>query len=219
MAEGVRAGASSLSRDPWPFDRAPAPRLRRRARSPSRNAGCSRASAREHVAAFGFFLDQHPAGERTRLARARPARCRRCLRAGNRGSRSPDARRLLHVVAERSHARHDLVAAERLREARGDPRAHRRVRPIPLRFDDHRRRRVERPQLVADERRAARSRTRRAARRSGRSPPRCRRRSLRPRSAAPCSGCGTDGRRGTPPTGSPPCRAAPARSARRRAGG
>ena len=30
--------------------------------------------------------------------------------------------------------------------------AERQVRAIPLRFDDHRRRRVERPQLVADER-------------------------------------------------------------------
>ena len=49
--------------------------------------------------------------------------------------------------------------------------AQRQVRPIPLRFDHHRRRGIERPQFVADDARAAAARSRRAAALAARSPP------------------------------------------------
>ena len=49
--------------------------------------------------------------------------------------REPGTRRLLHVVAERSHARHDRAAVVAAREAGGDARPHWRVGTIPLRLD------------------------------------------------------------------------------------
>ena len=105
---------------------------------------------REHVAAFRFFLDQHPRGEGTRLLEGGQPDVAVAFvqEVANRQAR---ARGFLHVVPERSHARHDLVAAERLRDARGHLGPQRCVGAIPLRFGHHRRRRVERAQFVADE--------------------------------------------------------------------
>ena len=73
------------------------------------------------------------------------------------------------------------------------------VRAIPLRFDDHRRRR----RTAARARRRRRADARAAATRrepGATAPTRRRRRSPARRRAAPCSGCGTDGPRGTPAT-------------------
>ncbi len=109
-------------------------------------------------------------------------------------------RRLLHVVAERSHARHDLVAAERLHEAGGDrARTGGSADPTALRRPSARR--VERPELVGGEASRTRPRVRRTRRRAERRRP-GRRRSLRSPSTAPCSECETDVRRETRSTGS-----------------
>ena len=128
-----------------------------------------------------------------RAGRARPARCRRSLRAES--HRWQARGQFLHVVAERSHAGHDLRPAAAA-EARGDALPRRGVGPIPLGLDDHRR-----CPSIGRARGAAKTATRR--RRPAPPPPAL---AATPtpiaceRSAAPCSESGTGGHRETPPT-------------------
>ena len=55
-------------------------------------------------------------------------------------------------MSERSHAGHDLRAAKRTSQALGHLLPHRHVRPVPLRFDNHRSRQVEWTQLIRNKR-------------------------------------------------------------------
>src|SRR6516225_223394 len=97
----------------------------------------------KEVPAFGLLLDQDPPGERPwPVDRGQPDVPIPFMEKVTQSE--PGLRRFLHVVTERAHARHDLVARLRGTQARRHARAGGHIRAVPLSFDDHGRGPIER---------------------------------------------------------------------------
>src|SRR4029453_15604515 len=97
----------------------------------------------QHVATLGFLLDEKPSGVRVRpIERSQPDVSVSFVEEVS--NRETIARHLLHVVTERPHARHDLLAVVVFEETVGHAVSNGAVRSIPLRLKNHGRRRSER---------------------------------------------------------------------------